>query len=70
MGIQKFRYNFKNILLSKKDLQIILVEIKNVKNFYDNIEDFCIPTSLVLLNKRVEDIHKNPTIFDLYDRFI
>ena len=31
------------------------------------MDSYSIPTSLVLLNKRVEDLKNNPTIFDLYD---
>ena len=66
-NIKSLGYNFKNLLLERGLPTNYSGGNKNVKKFYDNIEDFCIPTTLVLLNKRVEDIHKNPTIFDLYD---
>ena len=66
-GIKSLGFNFKNILLEKGLPVSYSGKDKNTKDFYNNINNYCIPTALVLLNKRVEDIHSNPTIFDLYD---
>jgi len=66
-GIKSLGYNFKNILLEKGLPVSYTGGDKNKKNFYKNLNNYCVPTALVLLNKRVEDIHKNPTIYDLYD---
>lgn len=66
-GIKSLGFNFKNILLEKGLPVSYSGKDKNTKDFYNNINNYCIPTALVLLNKRVEDIHNNPTIFDLYD---
>ena len=66
-NIKSLGYNFKNLLLEKGLPASYSGGNKNVKKFYENIEDYSLPTTLVLLNKRVEDINKNPTIFDLYD---
>ena len=66
-GIKSLGFNFKNILLEKGLPVSYSGKDKNTKDFYTNINNYCIPTALVLLNKRVEDIHSNPTIFDLYD---
>ena len=66
-NIKSLGYNFKNLLLEKGLPASYSGGNKNVKKFYDNIEDYSLPTTLVLLNKRVEDINKNPTVFDLYD---
>ena len=66
-GIQSLGYNFKNILLQKGLPISYAGDNKNVSNFYKNIDDFSVPTTLVLLNKRTEQLHKNPSVFDLYD---
>tara|TARA_B000000475_G_C15989907_1_gene444643 strand:+ start:1264 stop:1650 length:387 start_codon:yes stop_codon:yes gene_type:complete len=66
-GIQSLGFNFKNILLSKNIPVTYSGGNKNLKKFYNNMDSYSIPTSLVLLNKRVEDLKNNPTVFDLYD---
>ena len=66
-NIKSLGYNFKNLLLERGLPTSYTGGNKNVKKFYDNIDDYSLPTTLVLLNKRVENINKNPTIFDLYD---
>jgi hypothetical protein len=66
-GIKSLGFNFKNILLEKGLPVSYSGKDKNTKDFYNNINNYCVPTALVLLNKRVEDIHSNPTIFDLYE---
>ncbi len=66
-GIQSLGYNFKNILLQKGLPVSYSGDNKTALNFFKNINNYSIPTALVLLNKRTEEIQKNPTTFDLYD---
>ena len=66
-GIQSLGYNFKNILLQKGLPISYSGDNNSALNFFKNINNYSIPTSLVLLNKRAEEIQKNPTTFDLYD---
>ena len=66
-GIQSLGYNFKNLLLLKGLPISYSGDNNSAQNFFKNINNYSIPTALVLLNKRAEEIQKNPTTFDLYD---